>query len=151
MTIRATSVVPVPATQEQVPPSAVSASTDAVLTPYHAMKTRCRLQPEHTVLCLGIGGLGYNAVAIAKRALGVRCVVACDTREQALENAKEAGADYIATPADLLRALSTNRLVVDFACGGTIHLVGIDGRSLEVSPLAAMLKDFTIKASFYGT
>ena len=167
--IRAGSLVPVPATQEQVPPGAVSASTDAVLTPYHAMKTRCNLQPEHTVLCLGVGGLGYNAVAIAKKALGVRCVIACDVREQALENAKEAGADYVATPEDLQQVLSTNQLVVDFAfdfvgsqqtfdlCyasvrgGGTIHLVGIGGHAVEVSPLAAMLKDLTIKARFYGT
>lgn len=170
MVVRATSVVPVPATPQQMPPGVVSTATDAVLTPYHAMKTCCRLQPEHIILCIGIGGLGYNAISIAKKCLGVQCVIACDTREGALQSAKEVGIDYVATPEDLLDVITANQLAVDFAfdfvgtqqtfdlCfssvrrGGTIHTIGIGCKTISFPPLITMLKkELTFKSSYYGT
>lgn len=168
-TVHAASVVPVPASPEQIPPGEVAAATDAILTPYHAMKTCCRLQPEHTVLCLGVGGLGANAVAIAKKCLGVRCVIACDTRDLALEGAKAAGADYAVTPGALAEFVAEKELAVDFAfdfvgtqtsfdtcqsiisVGGTIHIVGIGSPLISLVPLAGMVKDITYKTSYWGT
>ena len=167
--VRAVCVVPVPSTPDKVPPAVVSTATDAVLTPWHAMKTCCHLQPEHTVLCLGIGGLGYNAVAIAKKCLGVKCVIACDVRDLALKTAQEAGADYVAKPEELARVIADNGLIVDFAfdfvgsqrtfdlCfasirgGGTITVIGIGSPQLNVPPLLAMSKQLTYKATYYGT
>lgn len=170
MAVRATSAVPVPATPQQMPPGVVSTATDAVVTPYHAMKTCCCLQPKHTVLCIGIGGLGYNAVGIAKKCLGVRCVIACDTREAALQTAKEVGADYVATHEDLPSVITANQLAVDFAfdfvgiqqtfdlcfssirCSGTIHTIGIGCKAINFPPLVTMLmKEITFKMSYYGT
>lgn len=147
----------------------MSTSTDAVLTPYRAMKSACKLQPEHTILCLGVGGLGFNGVTIAKRCLGVRCVIACDTRVSALEDAREAGADFAVTPEELPALLAEKSLLIDFAfdfvgvqttfdtclamirAGGTIHTVGVGGAPLVMPPGTAMMKDLTWKTGFYGT
>ena len=167
--IRASCVVPIPGTPAQIPPGVASTATDAMLTPYHAMKTCCGVGAGHTVLCVGIGGLGLNAVAIAKRCLGARRVVAVDTRAAALELAREAGADVVATPDTLLQVLEDHALVVDFAfdfvgaqvtfdlcfaavrCGGTVHVVGLATGALDVPPLRVMTKELTFKTSFYGT
>lgn len=167
--VRAVCVVPVPSTPNKVPPALISTATDAVLTPWHAMKTCCHLQPEHTILCLGVGGLGYNAVAIAKKCLGVKRVVACDVRDLALKTAQEAGADYVAKPEELAGIIADNGLAIDFAfdfvgsqrtfdlCfasirgGGTITVIGIDSPQLNVPPLVAMSKQLTYKATYYGT
>lgn len=167
--LRASSVVPVPATPERIAPAIISAATDAVLTPYHAMKTSCRVQAEHTVLCMGIGGLGLNGVGIAKKCLGARCVIACDTRSVALKDALAAGADYGVPPGQLLSLIEEKKLVVDFAfdfvgiqatfdsCfaairpGGTIHVLGLAADSLAYAALTVMQKDLTLKSSFWGT
>lgn len=169
MVIRAASVVPVPAGPDSISPSVVSAATDAVLTPYHAMKTCARLRPEHTVLCIGVGGVGLNGISIAKKCLGVHCLIACDTRVSALQNAKAEGADHIVTPENLRGLLKKNHLSVDFAfdfvgtqetfqacfgainVGGTIHLVGLGAPSLSIMPLVTMMKEFIFRTSFYGT
>ena len=168
--VRAACVIPVPATQHDILPGVVSTATDAILTPYHAMKTCCRVQPEHTVLCVGIGGLGHNAVNIAKKCLKARCVIACDVRESALETAREAGADYATTPDKLASVLAEHQIVVDFAfdfvgsqstfdlCfssvrfAGTIHNIGLSTPAMNFPPLGIMLmKELTFKTSFYGT
>ncbi|EKM61377.1 uncharacterized protein PHACADRAFT_190538 [Phanerochaete carnosa HHB-10118-sp] len=167
--LRASSVVPVPGTLDGIAPAIISAATDAVLTPYHAMKTSCRVQAEHTVLCMGIGGLGLNGVDIAKKCLGARCVIACDTRSVALHDALAAGADYAVPPEQLLSLIEEERLVVDFAfdfvgiqatfdaCfaairpGGTIHVLGLLADTLAYTALTAMRKDLTLKSSFWGT
>lgn len=166
--IRASCVVPVPGTLDSIPPGVVSSATDAILTSYHAMKTCCNLQPEHAVLCLGIGGLGLNAISVAKKCLGVQCVVACDTREMALQSAKEAGADYTSNPDMLASVVSQNNLMIDFAfdfvgsqstfdlcfsairCGGTIHVVGLAVAELNLAPLRVMKKRLTYKTSYWG-
>ncbi|GJE87706.1 zinc-binding dehydrogenase [Phanerochaete sordida] len=169
ITIHASCVVPVPSGPERIPPAVVSAATDAVLTPWHAMKTLCGVSPAHTVLCMGIGGLGLNGVGIAKRCLRARCVVACDTRAGALEDARAAGADHAAPPAELPALLAGQGLAVDFAfdfvgvqatfdacCGavrpgGTVHVVGLGADTLAYRPLALMAKDLTVRTSFWGT
>lgn len=167
--LHASCAVRVPGNPARISPAVVSAATDAILTPYHAIKTCCGVRAEHTVLCMGIGGLGLNGVAIAKKCLGVKCVIACDTRQTARAAALAAGADYVASPAQLAGLIEENRLVVDFAfdfvgvqatfdaCfaairpGGTIHIVGLGAESLDYKPLVAIGKDLTLKTSFWGT
>lgn len=166
--VAASCVVPVPARPEVIPPGVVSTATDAILSPYHAMKSAA-LRPEHTVLCVGIGGLGYNAVIIAKKHFGVRCVIACDTRPSSLDNAREAGADYAVLPAELAGLVAEKSLAIDFAfdfvggqqtfeacfaalrVGGTIHILGIGNAPVSINPLVTMFKELKVKTSFYGT
>lgn len=166
--VHASSVVRVPTGPDRIPPEVVCAATDAVITPFHAMKI-CRLGPAHTVLCVGVGGLGLNGVQIAKRLMGARCVIACDTRTVALENARAAGADHVVHPDELLSLVSEKDLLIDFAfdfvgtqktfdacmaavaVGGTIHSIGISAQTLVASPTMRMAKELTLKASQYGT
>lgn len=61
--VAARSVVPVNATKEEIPPAVAAISTDAVLTSYHALRD---LKAGETVLIIGVGGLGINAIQIAK-------------------------------------------------------------------------------------
>lgn len=167
--VNASSVIPIPGGPDRVSPAVASSATDAVLTPYHAMKTCCRVLPEHTVLCMGIGGLGLNAVEIAKKLLGVGCVVACDTRDLVLDNARAAGADYAVTPDKLSALVAEKKLLIDFAfdfvgsqkafdtciaavaMGGTIHTVGFDTPTIVTPLLLRLAKELTLKSSSYGT
>jgi 2-desacetyl-2-hydroxyethyl bacteriochlorophyllide A dehydrogenase len=65
--------------------------TDAIATPYRALTSKARIQPEQTVAIIGAGGLGLHAIQIA-RAFGAR-VIAIDINEKALAMAKELGAE----------------------------------------------------------
>ena len=167
--IRAACVVLIPSGPEVILPGVAAAATDAVLTPYHAMKTLSPIQPGQTVLCYGIGGLGLNGLAIAKTCLGAGCVIACDRREEVYEDAREFGADYTVTPGELVKFIRAKRLMVDIAfdfvgsqetfdacfssirVGGTVHIVGIDSPNITVNSMKAMAKELTYKTSFIGT
>ena len=59
-----------------VDPVALAVLTDAVGTPYHALVRIARLQAGETLLVLGVGGVGSNAVQLG-RDLGARVVVQC--------------------------------------------------------------------------
>ncbi|GJE87708.1 zinc-binding dehydrogenase [Phanerochaete sordida] len=167
--VQASSAIPVPAGPARVPPGAVCSATDAALSPYHALKTCCGVRAGHTVLCVGLGGLGLNAVGIAKRVLGAARVVGCDTRASAFADARAAGADDVVGPEDLLGFIAAEKLAVDVAIdfvgtqatfdmcfaairpGGTIHLTGLGANELAYRPLSMMTKDLTLKTSFWGT
>ena len=49
-----------------VPPVVLAVLTDAVATPLHGLKRVARLQPGETLVVLGVGGLGSNAVQLGK-------------------------------------------------------------------------------------
>lgn len=166
--MRASCVVPIPADLQALPPAIAAVATDAVLTPYHALRTSVR--EGQTVLCLGIGGLGLNAVAIAKNCCGASSVVACDIRESTLLQAAGVGADHTAHPDGLLEYLADKKVLVDvnvavdfvgtqatfdlcFAAlrpGGMINIVGIAGRPLQVDPVIIMAKEMTSRVIFWG-
>ncbi len=78
------------------PPAPVAAPvlavlTDAVATPLHGLKRVALLQPGETLVVLGVGGLGSNAVQLGK-AFGAR-VIAVTRSEAKLRLARELGAD----------------------------------------------------------
>lgn len=74
-----------------IDPAALAVLTDAVGTPYHALVRVARVRAGETVLVIGIGGIGSNAVQIARH-LGAR-VVAATRSPQKLELARTLGAD----------------------------------------------------------
>ncbi len=67
--------------------------TDAVATPYHALKSIAAVRQGSTVLVVGAGGLGLHAVQLARLA-GAR-VAAVDVRDEALEQARSFGAHVL--------------------------------------------------------
>lgn len=79
---------------EGMTPDLAAPLTDAGLTPYHAVRRSVPklTDPRHTAVVIGAGGLGLMGVQ-ALKALTPARVVAVDTRDQALQAAKEAGAD----------------------------------------------------------
>jgi D-arabinose 1-dehydrogenase-like Zn-dependent alcohol dehydrogenase len=80
-----------------IPPEVLAVLTDAVATPLHGLKRVARLQPGETLVVLGVGGLGSNAVQLGK-AFGAR-VIAVTRSAAKLRLARDLGADE-AVPAD---------------------------------------------------
>jgi alcohol dehydrogenase, propanol-preferring len=136
-------------------PVAAAPLSDAALTPYHAIK-RClpQLRPDASAVVIGVGGLGHMAVQILRALSSVR-IVAVDVRDEALELAREAGADVTLPAAGLtagdLRAATGETgatLVLDcvaadgtlalaagvVAQGGALCYMGRGGGTLEVAP-----------------
>ncbi len=89
-------------------PVVLAVLTDAVGTPYHALAKIGRVQPGETVVVLGIGGIGSNAVQVAKH-LGAR-VVAVSRSQAKLDLARRLGADEMVVSddrvADRIRAVT---------------------------------------------
>ena len=83
--------------RKPMPPVVLAVLTDAVATPLHGLKRVARLQPGETLVVLGVGGLGSNAVQLGK-AMGAR-VIAVTRSEAKLRLARELGADET-VPAD---------------------------------------------------
>src|SRR3954447_6507865 len=73
------------------PPEGLAVLTDAVATPIHGLKRVARLQAGETLVVLGVGGLGSNAVQLG-RAMGAR-VIAVTRSEAKLALARRLGAD----------------------------------------------------------
>lgn len=65
--------------------------TDAVATPYHALKIS-GIKPGQTVAILGVGGIGSNAIQLAK-VMGAE-IIAVSRSESKLQLAKKLGADH---------------------------------------------------------
>ncbi len=77
---------------ESIPLEEASIIADAVSTPYHAVKNRARVRPGDTVVVFGCGGVGINAVQLA-RASGAQ-VIAVDINDRKLQWASEFGASH---------------------------------------------------------
>jgi D-arabinose 1-dehydrogenase-like Zn-dependent alcohol dehydrogenase len=75
---------------EDVEAVALAVLTDAVATPLHALKRVARVRPGETVVVIGVGGIGSNAVQLAK-ALGAR-VIAVSRSAEKLDLAARLGA-----------------------------------------------------------
>ncbi len=86
--VSARSIIPV---SEEDDPAAVAVLTDAVATPYHALVRVAKVRPGETVAVFGAGGIGSNAVQLAKH-LGCR-VLAISRSATSLDLARRLGAD----------------------------------------------------------
>lgn len=75
---------------KEIPLEEASIISDAMSTPFHALKNRANLRPGDSVVIYGVGGVGLNAVQIAV-ALGAS-VIAVDKIDEKLKQAKELGA-----------------------------------------------------------
>jgi propanol-preferring alcohol dehydrogenase len=91
----ATSLVRVP---REVDPAVLAVLTDAVGTPFHALSRVGKVQPGEVVLVLGIGGIGSNAVQVARH-LGAT-VIAATRSPGKLELAGRLGATMLIPAGD---------------------------------------------------
>lgn len=77
---------------DSISPEIGAILTDAVATPFHALADRAGLSPGESIAIFGVGGLGQHAVQLA-RLFGAGRIVGVDTRPEALELARQLGAD----------------------------------------------------------
>ncbi len=106
-----------------VSPAAGAVATDAVLTAYQAVMRRGKVKKDDTVLLLGLGGLGFNALQIIL-SIGARVIVV-DQRQEVLDEAvkfgvKEQDVIPIGT-ASIAEWVNSNKIIVDTA----IDFVGV--------------------------
>lgn len=73
--------------------------TDAVSTPFHALRKRGKLQKGESVAIIGCGGLGSHAIQLAK-IMGATPIVAIDVDEAARDRASKLGAQLAIDPAE---------------------------------------------------
>lgn len=140
-------LVPLP---EGLDPVAAAPLTDAGLTPYHAVRRSwSKLPPGSTAVVIGVGGLGHLGVQILKATTAAR-VIAVDTRNEALELARQSGADLTLeagpTAAEAIREATRGHgadLVLDF--------VGSDTTLATGAAAARMLGDLTVVGIAGGT
>lgn len=160
----ARSAIPVP---NGVSPAAAAVATDAVLTPYHALKSVAGLRAGEIAVIIGLGGLGMNAVSVA-RLLGAY-VIAADIVPEKLERAREQGADETLDTRDTaaVEALTARLpdLVADFVGieptvamaqqivrpGGRVALVGLGAVSGPLLTFRYGAQQIAVLGSFWGT
>ncbi|PVZ06304.1 NAD(P)-dependent alcohol dehydrogenase [Actinomycetospora cinnamomea] len=161
-------VVPLP---DGLEPAAAAPLTDAALTPYHSIRRSWpKLTPGSTALVIGIGGLGHMALQILAATTAAR-VVAVDTRPEALELARTAGADLAllgdGDTADAIRRFTSGRgadavfdcvgsdatLALGAAVGrtlGDLTIIGLAGGTLPVG-FFGVPYELSVQTTYWGT
>jgi propanol-preferring alcohol dehydrogenase len=134
-------------------------ATDSISTAYHATVVTAGVTRSTTVAVIGIGGLGLNAVAIS--VLPGAQVYGIDVNKAKYDDAKRLGAvacsatlgsfphvvfdvvvDFVGSTSTIAAAISSVRK------GGTVVMVGLDGKNLEVSSVLLVTKSVSLKGSF---
>ncbi|QJY50661.1 alcohol dehydrogenase catalytic domain-containing protein [Pseudonocardia broussonetiae] len=153
-------------------PALAATLTDAGLTSFHAVEgCRDALAAAGSVaVVIGVGGLGHLAIGIL-RAAGASRIVAVDTREEALDLGRWAGADVAVAPAGAeaaVRGASGGRgadAVLDFAAvqssldlvavllrtAGELVVVGSGGGVLPVTKPGPLPSGAGIRLPFWGS
>lgn len=159
-------LVPIPA---DVPFDQAAITTDAVATPYHALK-RAGVGEGVTVAIHGLGGLGMHAVQLAK--LAGATVIGVDLDPVNLERAREWGADEVVDAADgqparRVRELSgggtdralefvgspgtLDQAVKSLAPGGRAAIVGLTSERLATVPISLFVSQETELVGSFGS
>lgn len=121
---------------QEVSMAAAAVATDCVATPYHALTCRARLQKGEHVAVIGVGGVGGQAVNLA-RVLGAEQIVAVDRSVVALDRAKQAGATHVVhvgpddDPALAIRNLTAGGADLVLECVGNPQTVASGVRALR--------------------
>ena len=151
------------------PDSATSIACSG-LTAYNAIKKSNMNSPEFLVI-VGAGGLGLMGVQIAKAITNAK-IICVDLDDSKLETAKEMGADFVVNSKDPETSQKIISIcndkgadsVVDFVNApptaklgisvlrkrGNLVLVGLFGRSMELSLVTIPLKSITIQGAYTG-
>lgn len=146
---------------------------DALLTAYHAVKHTAAVTANDTVLIIGMGGLGLNAVQVAQH-LGAKRILVCDTQQGAVDVAVRLGiakGDAFCTAGPDAKALHevladvVVDTVIDFVGheqtllqaqltvrpAGLVVLVGLLSPKATVLPGLLVTNVLTLKGTFCGT
>ena len=138
-----------------VPPEVLAVLTDAVATPLHGLKRIARLQTGETLVVLGVGGLGSNAVQLGK-GMGARVIAV--TRSAAKQQlARRLGADEVVAAGDGDPVAAVRALAGGFGADVVIQCVGdarVDEQAIamggpggRVVLIGAALEPFSVRAA----
>jgi propanol-preferring alcohol dehydrogenase len=134
---------------EPIDPATLAVLTDAVGTPYHALARVARVQPGETVAVLGIGGIGSNAVQVA-RALGAR-VIAVSRGDDKLALARRLGAEAAVHLQDAREACGPDGPDVVVQCAASAALdeaaIALGGYGARIVLVGTTVDAFTARAS----
>lgn len=161
-------LAPVP---PELPIEQAAIMTDAVATPYHALK-RAGVGEGVTVAIHGLGGLGMHAVQLARLA-GASQVIGVDVDEVSLQRALEWGADAVVDasdgkPARRVKELSeggvdralefvglqqtVDQAIKSLRPGGRAAIVGLSGQALGCLPIGLFVaQELEVVGSFGAT
>ncbi len=132
-----------------IPPATLAVLTDAVGTAYHALARIAEVKPTDTVAVLGVGGVGSNAVQIAKT-FGAR-VVAITRSAEKRALARSLGADEAVSLADALDAIGQDGADVVVQCAASAAMdeaaIGLAGYAGRVVFVATTPYSFQTRAS----
>lgn len=161
--VPARSLIPLPAGLPLIESAVIS---DAVSTPFHAVRNRARVQGGDTVAIFGCGGVGLNAVQIAA-AMGAE-VIAVDVDANKLARARELGAKEAINPregdaAKAIRKLTDGGVDVAFEivgkpqvldqafssvrAGGILVAVGYSEETWNFAVHRAMFRELSVLGS----
>lgn len=133
----------------RIDPATLAVLTDAVATPYHAIVRLARLRAGETVLVLGIGGIGSNAVQIAAR-LGAR-VVAVSRSEAKRELSRRLGATVAVELDQAREACGEDGPDVVVQCAASPSLdeaaIALGGYRARIVLVATTPEPFQVRAS----
>ncbi|KPJ60102.1 MAG: hypothetical protein AMJ46_08325 [Latescibacteria bacterium DG_63] len=127
---------------------------DAISTPYHAVKNRAEVKPGDSVVVVGCGGVGINAVQIAAAVGG--SVIAVDVQNGKLDWAKKLGAIATINPKEeenvgkAVRKLTGGGADIAIECVGTPATIELAFSTLRKGGRLVILgysaKDVTLNA-----
>lgn len=145
--------------------------SDAVLSPYHAVKKRANVQIGDWVAVFGCGGVGLNCVQWANLAGGL--VIAVDVMDHKLELAKELGALEVINSKGVekihkeIKKITGKGVDISFECignpdvitqafdsvrtGGTVCVVGFSMKSPPLNAARLMYKEIDVIGSVAAT
>jgi D-arabinose 1-dehydrogenase-like Zn-dependent alcohol dehydrogenase len=138
-----------------VPPPVLAVLTDAVATPLHGLKRVAHLRAGETLVVLGVGGLGSNALQLGK-AMGAR-VIAVTRSAAKQELARRLGADEVIGALDEDPVPVVRRLAGGFGADVVIQCVGdarVDEQAIamggpggRVVLIGGALEPFSVRAA----
>lgn len=150
----------------QVPPEIAAVLGCAVLTGGGAVLNAAKPAPHHTVMVVGLGGVGMAAL-ITALANDVKEVIAVDALPSKLEQAKKLGAHRTYTPQEVAEQGITADRVIEAAgnvkafetaynaigFGGMLVTVGLPpaGATSEIAPLNLTAAARTVVGSYLGS
>ncbi|TEU05237.1 zinc-binding dehydrogenase [Candidatus Bathyarchaeota archaeon] len=150
----------------EIPLEEASIISDAMSTPFHALKNRANLRPGDSVVIYGVGGVGLNAVQIAT-ALGA-FVIAIDKVEEKLQHARKLGASEtinvdVENPVKAVRRITGGGADVAVEAigipevmrmaynsvrwGGRVVIVGYSHKDLTISAARLMFREIEVYGS----
>ncbi|KAF2092697.1 GroES-like protein [Rhizodiscina lignyota] len=153
-----------------VTPEQGAVATDACMTAFHAVVGTAQVKRDETVLIVGIGGLGFNALQVAQW-IGAKVFVA-DKRQKVLEEARKFGVpeeDIVPVGETVQEFVKRKDLVIDTIIdfvgvqetftasqeavrfGGKLVQVGLLAPHITVNNFLSVRKHLSILCSYGGT